>query len=1038
MMRWIVASSLKFRYLVLASASALVFFGVARLRHMPVDVFPEFAPPKVEVQTEGQGMSSAEVEDQITNPMELVLMGTPELDVVRSRSVNGLSQIVLQFKRGTDVLYARQLVQERLNLAIANLPSSATAAPVMLQPLSATSRVMKIGLSSTKYDLMDLSMVAYWTIKFRLLQVPGVANVPMWGERIKMFTVQVDPERARRYGVSMNRIHEVTSETLDFGLVPYSASAKTQTEGFIDTPNQRLPMLHVQPVIEPEDVARVPVQVVNGKTVHLGDVANIVWDTWPLVGDAVINDGPGLMLIIEKLPWANTLEVTRGVEAALAELKPGLPGIEIDSKIFRPATYIELSIHNLNKALLIACVLVIVVLAFFLFDWRPALISVVAIPLSLIAGALVLYLRGAAINTMVLAGFVIAVGVVVDDAIIDIENIVRRLRQYRKEGSTKSTARIILEGSLEVRSAIIYATLIDVVALIPVFFMQGLSGAFFRPLAISYGLAVLASLLVALTVTPAMGMLLLRNAPLKAHGSPLARWLQTRYQAVLARIVQVPRGAYVAVGMIALAGVIVAPRLGKSLLPSFKERDFLMHWVTKPGTSHTEMYRITVQSSKELRAIPGVRNFGAHIGRALAGDEPYGVNFTENWISVDPSVDYDKTLHSIQETVAGYPGVQRDVQTYLKERIREVLTGGGHALIVRIYGPDLEVLRKSAESIEAAMKPIEGVADLHVQLQTMVPFVEVKVDLAAAQRYGLKPGDVLRSANEIMSGHEVSDIHRDGWVYDVQVWSIPAARENLTSIREMLIDTPQGGHVRLADVASVTVKATPNMVQRENGTRRMDVRADVAGRDLGAVATEVEAALAGVELPLGYHAELQGEWQERQKAGKGLLLLSIVAAIGILFLLETSFKSWRLGILSFLTLPSALVGGVLAAYLGDGVLSLGALVGFLTILGIAARNGIMMINHFQHLEREEGETFGPALVLRGARERLLPILMTTLATGLAIVPLVIAGSIPGHEIEHPMAVVIVGGLVTSTLLNLFIVPSLYLRFGRSREVGAMA
>jgi CzcA family heavy metal efflux pump len=1038
MMRWIVASSLKFRYLVLASATALVFFGVARLRHMPVDVFPEFAPPKVEVQTEGQGMSSAEVEDQITNPMELVLMGTPELDVVRSRSVNGLSQIVLQFKRGTDVLYARQLVQERLNLAIANLPSSATAAPVMLQPLSATSRVMKIGLSSKKYNLMDLSMIAYWTIKFRLLQVPGVANVPMWGERIKMFTIQVDPERARRYGVSMNRIHEVTSETLDFGLVPYSASAKTQTEGFIDTPNQRLPMLHVQPVIEPEDVARVPVQTVNGKTVHLGDVANIVWDTWPLVGDAVINDGPGLMLIVEKLPWANTLEVTRGIEAALAELQPGLPGIEIDSKIFRPATYIELSIHNLNRALLIACVLVVVVLAFFLFDWRPALISVVAIPLSLIAGALVLYLRGAAINTMVLAGFVIAVGVVVDDAIIDIENIVRRLRQYRKEGSTKSTARIILEGSLEVRSAIIYATLIDVVALLPVFFMQGLSGAFFRPLAISYGLAVLASLVIALTVTPAMGLLLLRNAPLKEHGSPLARWLQSRYQVLLARIVQVPRGAYVAVSIIVLAGVVVAPRLGKSLLPSFKERDFLMHWVTKPATSHPEMYRITVQSSKELRAIPGVQNFGAHIGRALAGDEPYGVNFTENWISVDPNVDYDKTLHAIQETVAGYPGVQRDVQTYLKERIREVLTGGGHALIVRLYGPDLDVLRKSAESVEAAMKGIEGVADLHVQLQTMVPFVEVKVDLAAAQRYGLKPGDVLRSANMIMSGHEVSDIHRDGWVYDVQVWSIPAARQNLTSIREMLIDTRGGGHVRLADVASVTVKPTPNMVQRENGARRMDVRADVEGRDLGSVATDVEAALARVPLPLGYHAELQGEWAERQAAGKGLLLLSIVAAIGILFLLETSFKSWRLGILSFLTLPSALVGGVLAAYLGDGVLSLGALVGFLTILGIAARNGIMMINHFQHLEREEGETFGPGLVLRGARERLLPILMTTLACALALVPLVIAGSIPGHEIEHPLAVVVLGGLVTSTLLNLFVVPSLYLRFGRGSQAAASA
>jgi len=1033
MMRWIVASSLKFRYLVLAGATALVFFGVARLQHMPVDVFPEFAPPKVEVQTEGQGMSSAEVEDQITNPMELVLMGTPELDVVRSRSVNGLSQIVLQFKRGTDILYARQLVQERLNLAIANLPSSATAAPVMLQPLSATSRVMKIGLSSKKYDLMDLSMIAYWTIKFRLLQVPGVANVPMWGERIKMFTVQVDPERARRHGVTMNRIHEVTSETLDFGLVPYSSSSKTQTEGFIDTPNQRLPMLHVQPVIDPEDVARVPVQVVNGKTVRLGDVANIVWDTWPLVGDAVINDGPGLMLIVEKLPWANTLEVTRGVEAALAELQPGLPDIEVDSKIFRPATFIELSVRNLMRALLLGCVLVIVVLVFFLYDWRAALISVVAIPLSLIAAVMVLYLRGTTINTMVLAGFVIAVGVVVDDAIIDIENIMRRLRQHRQTGTHTSIARIILDGSLEVRSAIIYATLINVMALLPVFFMGGLSGAFFKPLAIAYGLAMLASLVVALTVTPAMALILVRNAPLKEeHGSPLARWLQSRYQALLGRIVQVPRGVYVAVGIVALAGVVVAPRLGKSLLPSFKERDFLMHWVTKPGTSHPEMYRITVQSSKELRSIPGVRNFGAHIGRALAGDEPYGVNFTENWISVDPNVDYDKTLHAIQETVAGYPGVQRDVQTYLKERIREVLTGGGHALIVRIYGQDLDTLRRSAESLEAAMKGIEGVADLHVQLQTMVPFVEVKVDLAAAQRYGLKPGDVLRSANEIMSGHEVSDIHRDGWVYDVQVWSIPAARENLTSVREMLIDTPEGGHVRLADVASVTVKPAPNMVQRENGARRIDVRADVEGRDLGSVATDVEAAMASVPLPLGYHAELQGEWAERQAAGKGLLLLSIVAAIGILFLLETSFKSWRLGILSFLTLPSALVGGVLAAYLGDGVLSLGALVGFLTILGIAARNGIMMINHFQHLEREEGETFGPALVLRGARERLLPILMTTLACALALVPLVIAGTIPGHEIEHPMAIVILGGLVTSTLVNLLVVPSLYLRFGRAQ------
>jgi len=1036
MMRWIVASSLRFRYLVIAGAAALVFFGQSRLRHMAVDVFPEFAPPKVEIQTEGQGMSSAEVEDLITNPMELVLSGTPELDVMRSRSVNGLSQIVLQFKRGTDILHARQMVQERLNLAVMNLPAAAATPPVMLQPLSATSRVMKIGLSSQQYNLMDLSMIAYWTIKFRLLQVPGVANVPMWGERIKMFTIQVDPEKARQHRVSLEQIHEVTSETLDMGLLPYSVSAKTQTEGFIDTPNQRLPMQHVAPIIEPEDVARIIVQTANGRTVRLGDVANIRWDTWPLVGDAVINDGPGLMLIVEKLPWANTLQVTQGVDAAIEELRRGLPGVEIDSKIFRPATYIELSIKNLTNALLLGCLLVVGVLVFFLYDWRAAVISVVAIPLSLMAAMMVLYVRDATINVMVLAGLVISVGVVVDDAIIDIENITRRLRQYRKEGTSRSIGRIILDGSLEVRSAIIYATLIDVTALLPVFFMQGLSGAFFRPLAISYALAVLASLVVALTVTPAMGLLLLRNAPLTEHGSPLARWLQTRYQALLARIVRVPRTAYAMVVLVVAAGIFVVPRLGQELLPSFKERDFLMHWLNKPGSSHPEMYRITAAASKELRSIPGVRNFGAHIGRALTGDEPYGINFTENWISVDPKVDYDATLAAIHETVEGYPGVYRDVQTYLKERIREVLTGGGHAIIVRMFGPELSTLRAAADSVKAALEGIDGLADLHVQLQTEIPFVEVKVNVEAANRYGLSPGEVLRSANRIMTGAEVSDIHRDGWVYDVQVWSIPEARQNLTNVREMLIDTPDGGHVRLADVASVTVKPTANMIQRENAARRLDVQASAKGRDLGSVVADVEKRLQTVRLPLGYHAELQGEWKERQAASKTLMFLAIFAAIGILFLLETSFKSWRLGILSFVTLPSALVGGALAIYFSTGVVSLGSLVGFLTILGIAARNGIMMINHFQHLERFEGETFGPALVLRGARERLSPILMTTLATGLALVPLVVAGSIPGHEIEHPLAIVVLGGLITSTLLNLFIVPSLYLRFGKNAATTA--
>ncbi len=1038
MMQWMVAQSLRFRFIVIAGAAALVYFGMNQLSRMPVDVFPEFAPPRVEIQTEGQGMGSAEVEELITIPLELVLAGTPELDVMRSRSVNGLSQIVLQFNRGTDILHARQLVQERLELAIQNLPASAQTPPVMLQPLSATSRVLKIGLTSDVYDLMDLSMIAYWTIRFRLLTVPGVANVPIWGERIKMLTVQVDPDRLGAHDVTVEEVHKAVSETLEFGLLPYTAASKTRVEGFIDTPNQRIGMLNVLPGIEPADLYDVPIITGTGKTVRVADVADVVWDTWPMIGDAVINDGPGLMLIVEKLPWANTLEVTRGIEAELEKLRPGLPGIEIDSRIFRPATYIEQSMDNLTKALLIACVLVVLVLALFLWEWRVAMISCVAIPLSLVAAGVILYWRGAAINTMVLAGFVIALGAVVDDAIIDIENIIRRLRQQRRQGTDKSTARIILEASLEVRSAIIYATLIEVTALLPVFFMQGLSGAFFKPLAISYALAIMASMFVALTVTPALGLLLLRNAPLEHRESPIVRWLHGAYNVILARIVQSPRPAYATVGIIALAGIVVVPQLGEELLPSFKERDFLMHWLTKPGTSHPEMYRITVQSSKELRQIPGVQNFGAHIGRALVADEPVGIDFTENWVSVHPDADYDTALHAIQEAVDGYPGIYRDVQTYLKERIREVLTGGGEAIIVRIFGPELDVLRTTAEEVEHAMEGIEGLVDLHVQLQTLMPHIEVKVDLAAAERHQMKPGDVLRAANRWMTGYEVSDIHEGHWVYDVQVWSKPEVRQNLTDLRNLMIDTPGRGRVRLADLAHVEVKPTPNMIQHEDALRRIDVQANVRGRDLGSVVADVRNAMDSVQFPLGYRAELMGEWAERQSAQKRLLLLGIVAAIGILFLLETSFNSWRLAILSFVCLPSALVGGVLAAYFGSGIISLGSLVGFLTVLGIAARNGIMMINHFQHLERYEGEVFGPKLVLRGAQERLAPILMTATTTGLALLPLVIAGNIPGHEIELPLAVVVLGGLVTSTLLNLLVVPSLYLRFAKPVSVEATA
>jgi CzcA family heavy metal efflux pump len=1035
MMRWIIGSSLRFRFLVVAVAAAMVFLGVGQLGGLPVDVFPEFAPPRVEIQTACIGLSASEVEALVTTPMEETFNGLPGLDVLRSKSVEQLSSIELIFTRGTDLIEARQLVTERLATVTPTLPTWA-APPVMIQPLSATSRVMKIGLSSRTLSTIDMSMISYWKIRARLLRVPGVANVAIWGERLHMLQVQVDPERLRRNQVSLNQVMGVTADALDAGILRFSDGALIGTGGFVDTPNQRLEIQHKLPIVTPDDLAQVPVTRRAGRPLRLGDVADLVVDHQPLIGDAVINDGPGLMLIVEKLPWGNTLEVTRGVEAALEELRPGLPGMEIDPTIFRPATFVETAIHNLSRALLLGSLLVILILVVFLYDWRAAVISAVAIPLSLLAAGFVLYLRGTTINTMVLAGLVISVGVVVDDAIIDVENIVRRLRLQRLRTGDRSpaaTSRVVLDASLEVRSAIVYATLIDVVAVLPVLFMEGLTGAFFRPLAFSYALAVLASMLVALTVTPALGLILLHRSPLERRQSPVVRWLQRGYGAALARVLRSPRPAMALVALVVLGGLAVVPTLGQSLLPDFKERDFLMHWVTAPGTSHPEEVRITTEASKELRAIPGVRNFGAHIGQAMLADEVVGIDFGENWISVDPKVDYDTTLARIQEVVEGYPGLRRDVQTYLKERIREVLTGGGEAIIVRISGPDLDVLRAKAEEVRQAIAGVPGIVEDHVDLQKDIPQVDVEVDLAKARRHGVKPGDVRRAAATLMAGEEVGDIFRDGKAYDVQVWSRPEVRRSLTDIRRLLIDTPGGGHVRLGEVAAVTLKPTPNAIEREANTRKIDVGANVRGRDLGSVIGDVEDRLGAIRFPLGYSFELLGEFAERQAATQRLRGYATAAAVGVLLLLVLAFGSWRLGLMAFLALPMALVGGLIGAWLGGGIISLGSLVGFFTVLGIVARNGIMLITHCQHLEREEGEAFGPALVLRGAKERLSPILMTALATGLALVPLVLAGDLPGHEIEYPMAVVILGGLVTATLLNLFIVPLLYLRFGRGRR-----
>src|SRR5215217_6426654 len=1007
LMQRIVATSLRFRWIVLFLAAVTLAIGFVQIPETKVDVFPEFAPPRVEIQTIALGNSSNEVEELITVPIENQLNGIEGLEDLRSKSVAQLSSIQLFFSRDTDELRARQLVAERLSQITATLPTWASP-PFMMPALSATSRIMKIGLTSDTVSPTDLSSIAYWKIRARLLRVPGVAQVAIWGERIPQRHIQVDPQKLAEHNVTLRDVMDTASDAVEAGLMRYTEGSIVGTGGFIEAEGQRFNIRHVQPIVGPEELGKVPVVERDGKVVRLADLGQVVVDPGPLIGDGVVDDGRGLLLVVQKYRGANTVEVTRGVEEAMLQMQPGLPGITVDTTIFRPATFIEQSLDNLRVAMLLGIALVALIIIAFLFEWRTAFISLIAIPLSLVAAVLILDAAGATVNVMVLAGLVVAIGVVVDDAIIDVENVVRRLREARASGSTVSTFNIVLNASVEVRSAITYATVINVIAVVPVLFLEGLSGSFFRPLVLSYGLAVLVSMVVALTVTPA-------------------------YVAVLAPLIRKPLPAIAVTAALLLTGLAAVPTLGSQLLPNFKERDFLMHWLTQPGTSVTEETRVSISACKDLREIEGVRNCGSHIGQAYLADEVYGVDFGENWISVSPDVDYDKTLEEVHRTVEAYPGLYRDVQTYLRERIKEVLTGASESIVVRIYGPELATLRTQAKAIEQQIGDIPGLEDAHASLQTDLPHIQVETDVAKARAVGLTPGEIRRQTSAMIASEEVSDIFAGGRAYDVHVTAIPSARDSVTDVENMQLDTPSGGHVRLKDVADVSMGPTPKAIERANQSRRIDVGANVAGRPLNEAVDDVEKRLEGVTFPLGYHAEVIGESTELDAAEDTLLAFGIAAAVAILLLLQIAFGSFRPALLTFILLPMALVGGAIAVWMSGRVLSLGSLVGFLAVFGIAARNGILMISHFERLEREEGVPFGPGLVIQGAKERLAPIMMTALATGLALVPLVVAGSIPGHEIEHPMAIVILGGLVTATLVNLFVVPSLYLAFGKSKR-----
>lgn len=1046
MMRWIIGSSIKFRRLVIAVSVGLLVYGVLQLDDARTDILPEFQRPTVEVQTEALGLSAEEVEELITVPLEQdLLVGIAFLEEIESVSLPGLSSVVMTFEPGTDVLDARQVVAERLTQAVAaaGLPQVAKP-PQMIQPVSSTSRVAMVKLTSDDLTPIEMSILSRWVITPRLLGVEGVANVSTWGFRDRQLQVLVDPQRLNDAGVTLNQVIQTAGNALEVSPLTFLEASSPGTGGFIDTLNQRLHIFHQQAISTPKELEQVPIvdpqgegAPTGGSVQTLGDVTDVVEDHQPLIGDALCTDGDCLLLVVEKFPDANTPVVAEGIDAALTELSPGLPGLTMDTSIYRPAEFISTSFDNLGRAALIAAILLILVLGAFAFQWRSALVSAVAIAMSLAAAWLVLYFTDTTVNTMILAGLVMALVTLIDDAVIDVDNVVQRVRQHRSQGDGTPAWQVVIEAALEMRSAILFATLIIGAVLLPAFFMEGEAGAFLPGVATAYLLAIVASIVVAVTVTPALGMMLLGDTTRERRESPVARWLGQRYDQLGSRIVPKPGLAFGVFGLFAVAGLVAVPFLDQSMRPVLEERDVVVRLDAPPGTSLQRMDEVTAQAVDELRALPGIEDVGAHVGRAIQSDQIVNVNSSEVWVSIEPGADYDETIGAIESVAGGLPDVSNDVLTYSEQRVTDVLGRGDDEIVVRIYGQDQQVLESKAEEVRAAIAGIDGLENAQVQLPPEEPTIEVQPDIARAEEVGLAPGDVRRAATTLLSGLVVGNLFEEQKVFDVAVWGTEEIRQSETDVENLLIDTPDGGQVPLGDVANVRVVPNAAAIRHESVEKYVDVGANVSGRDVGAVAGDVEQALEQVEFPLEHHARVLGGFEEDAAARSRVIAIAVAGLIVIFLLLQAAFGSWRVAALTFVALPMALAGGVLAALITGGDVTLGTVAGFVAVLGLAARCGIVLVRHYQRLQRE-GEEFGPDLVIRGTRERLAPILTSAVGVAVAFIPFALSGGSAGFEIVGPMATVILGGLVTSTLLTLVVLPAVYLRFGFVAELDTSA
>ena len=1023
----IVRFAIRFPGVIVALAAVLSIYGVYSLTRADLNVFPEFSPTQVVIQTEAPGLSAELVETLVSQSIENVVAGVSAIESVRSQSIPGLSVVTLIFQQGSDLYLNRQAVAERLTWLANRLPRGVVA-PTITPLTSSASTVLGIGLTSDKRSLMELRTLADWTIKPHLLSVTGMADVNVFGGDVRQWQVQVAPDKLMHHGLALQDVVNAARH-----------ATGVRGAGYVENANQRIVLTTAGQPADAAELGRVMLVRKDGRTLTLSDVASVVEAAAPSISGAAINGTQGVFLFLQGQLGADTIAVTAGLDRALTELEPMIAAEDVilHRDLFRPANFIDTAIGNVRFDILIGSVLVITILFLFLYNVRTAFICAIAIPVSLLAAVMLLDYFAISIDIMVLGGLAIALGEVVDDAIIDTENIFRRLRENRQLATPATVASVVFNASMEVRNSVVYATFIVALVFVPLLTLGGIAGRLFAPLGFAYIFAILASLVVAMTLTPALCLLLLPRSALDARDPPLIAWVRPRYLSLLTRIERRPRALAVLLSLLIAAGLSLLPLFSGEFIPALKEGHYIVHMTAVPGTSQNESLRIGKPVAQAVGAIEGVKSVVQWVGRAENGADTFGTHYSEFEVEIGavPGEQQIRILREIREALSeqagGFPGVQFSVNTFLTERIEETVAGHPADLVVNIFGPDLDALDRDGLAVAAALGQVRGAEDIALQAPPGSPQLSIRLRQQHLATWGFAPLEVLDAIAAAYGGVQVGQVYQGGRVIDVVLVLEPDARRQITQVGNLTLRNPEGRMLKLSELADIEIGSGRNKILHAGGKRLQTVTANADKRDIVDFEREVKQRIAEeVEFSPGNYAVFEGAAQAQAEAREDLIVHSLLASAGIFVLLYIAFNNLRNLLIAFLNLPFALIGGALAVLAGGGWLSLGSLVGFVTLFGITLRNSIMLVSHYQHLVENEGLPWNSETALRGAAERLPSILMTALVTGFALLPLALGSGQPGREIEGPMATIIVGGLVTSTILNLLILPTTLLHYGR--------